>query len=189
MTKVKGGGRTDGWRLESSGDGWVDKLVLCQWRIAAHSYYSTSSEEFLESFCGGGARSGFYTFHYSSSGRNKMMVVDCKGSGNADFVFLCQSLRPLANKNQQVCWNNPDYLLFLSKNKSRPKDNVKIDACPHYETFTGQTHGLLNKMKGDVELVGEWQEDADNRVRWKQMIWSGSPWWEYVHTRGQEDSI
>lgn len=37
---------TDGWRLESCGDGWVDELVLCRWRIAAHSYYSTSSEEF-----------------------------------------------------------------------------------------------------------------------------------------------
>lgn len=74
------------------------------------------------------------------------------------------------HQNQQICNNNPNYLLFLSKNKSRQKDNLKTNACPHPETFTGHAHGLMNKMKGDMEVVGEWQEDADNRIRWKKMI-------------------
>lgn len=76
----------------------------------------------------------------------------------AEFVASCQ-------QNQQICNNNPHYLLLYLKNKSRQKANLKIDLCPQPGTFTGNTPGLMNRMKGDMEVVGEWQEDADNRVR------------------------
>lgn len=127
-------------------------------------------------FLWGGLRSGFYTFYHSGvggnncSGYNKMMINDCKGSVNADFLFPCQSLRPLANRtNKSVTITLIVYFFCLKINPDK-KDNLKINACPHPETFTGHTHGLMNKMKGDMEVVGEWQEDADNRVRWRPMI-------------------
>lgn len=120
MTKVKDGGRMGGDWGAVGMDGWIN------WCCADEELLLTAITQQVQKsskslFRRGRGRSGFYTFHHSGFGGNncspcnKMMMNDCKGSGNAGFLFLCQNLRPLANKSLTI---TPFFYLKINPGKS-----------------------------------------------------------------------